>query len=158
MITRSAVIHLFYCSNSLTDAEVQSLQEQFGDGRLKMLSLPCSGKMTIPYLLKAFEMGGDGVVICSCLPAECRNIEGSLRASKRAGAVDELMEEVGLGAGRVAMIAKRQGDLAEVIDGIESLLSRFAPTQAQEVREPVRAELAGGQSASGRQERRGNAA
>lgn len=141
----------------MTGDEVQSLQERFGDG-LKTLSLPCSGKMTIPYLLKAFEMGGDGVVICSCLPAECRNLEGNLRASKRAGAVDELMDEIGLGAGRVLMIAKGQDDLAKVIDGIESLLSGLEATTAPDVEEPVRTALTGVESASRRHQRRGNAA
>jgi coenzyme F420-reducing hydrogenase delta subunit len=158
MITRNTVIHLFYCSNSLTDAEVRSLQERFGDGGLKMLSLPCSGKMTIPYLLKVFETGGDGVVICSCLPAECRNLEGSLRASKRAGAVDELMVEVGLGAGRVVMVAKEQGDLAKVVDAVENLRALFVTTVEASVKGPARAAMTGDSSTSQRRARRGNAA
>ena len=153
MTRRNAVIHLFYCSNSMTESEVQSLQERFSDDGLRMLSLPCSGKMTIPYLLKAFETGGDGAVICSCPPRECRNLEGNLRASKRVGAVDELMDEIGLGAGRVLMIAKGQGDLAKVIDAIESLRAKHTAAAA-----PVRTALPGVESTSHRRERRGNAA
>jgi coenzyme F420-reducing hydrogenase delta subunit len=141
----------------MTGDEIQSLQDRFGDDGLKMLSLPCSGKMTIPYLLKAFETGGDGVVVCSCPTTECRNLEGNLRASKRAGAVDELMEEVGLGAGRVLMVAKMQGDLAKVIDAIESLRARLHVTSEPEVPEPVQAALADVESTS-RRDRRGTAA
>ena len=82
------MIHLFYCSNSMTESEARQLAARFGSDEFKMLSLPCSGKITIPYLVKAFESGADGVVLCCCAPAECRNLEGNLRASKRAQAVD----------------------------------------------------------------------
>jgi coenzyme F420-reducing hydrogenase delta subunit len=152
------MIHLFYCVNSMTDSEAQSLQDQFGGDGLSILSLPCSGRMTIPYLLKAFETGADGVVICSCPPTKCRNLEGNLRAPKRAGAVDELLEEIGLGTGRVLMIAKGQGDLATVIDGIESLHVRLHATDSPEVLEPVRTTMTGIRSSSHKGERRENAA
>ena len=47
---------------------------------LKTISLPCSGKVDIPYLLKAFETGADGVAIVTCQKNECRHFEGNLRA------------------------------------------------------------------------------
>jgi len=112
------MIHLFYCSNSVTESEAQQLAARFGSDELKMLSLPCSGKITIPYLVKAFESGADGVVLCCCVPAGCRNLEGNLRASKRAQAVDSLMEEVGLGKNRVLTVAKGEGDIERVIESI----------------------------------------
>ena len=113
------MIHLFYCSNSITESEARQLGARFGPDELKTLGLPCSGKITIPYLVKAFESGADGVMLCSCVPAECRNLEGNLRASKRAQAVDALMEEVGLGKGRVLMVTKGEGDIGQVIQSIE---------------------------------------
>jgi coenzyme F420-reducing hydrogenase delta subunit len=121
MVERNATIHLFYCSNSMTENELQSLQTRLGADGLRMLSLPCSGKMTIPYLLKAFEKGADGVVLCSCPQTECKQLEGNLRASKRAEAVDELIDEIGLGKSRVVMITKKQGQIEKVIDSIQSL-------------------------------------
>ena len=53
---------------------------------IKTISLPCSGKVDIPYLLKAFETGADGVAIVTCKKNECRHFEGNLRAHKRAEA------------------------------------------------------------------------
>ncbi len=105
----------------MSDSELASLQERFGGNGLAMLSLPCSGKMTIPYLLKAFEKGADGVVICACPEAECKQLEGNLRASKRAQAVEALVEEIGLGQGRVVMVTKKQDQIEKVIDGIQRL-------------------------------------
>jgi coenzyme F420-reducing hydrogenase delta subunit len=128
------MIHLFYCANSMTEDELQDLQARLGGNGLQTLGagpqsqcivigvpLPCSGKMTVPYLLKAFEKGADGVVVCSCPPTQCKQLEGNLRAPKRAQAVDELIEEIGLGKGRVRMVAKEQGQIEKVIDVIQRL-------------------------------------
>jgi len=121
MITRNATIHLFYCANSMTAGELESLQTKLDADGLEMLSLPCSGKMTIPYLLKAFEKGADGVVICGCPQAECKHLEGNLRASKRAEAVDALIDEIGLGQGRVLMVTKEEGQIEPVIESVQKL-------------------------------------
>jgi coenzyme F420-reducing hydrogenase delta subunit len=147
------MIHLFYCSNSMTESETRQLGTRFGTDELKMLGLPCSGKITIPYLVKAFESGADGIVLCCCVPAECRNLEGNLRASKRAQAVDSLMEEVGLGKNRVLTVTKGQGDIEQVIQSITRFQTglRAAPGSSRDT--VVRKE-----STSGARTRRENAA
>lgn len=125
------MIQLFYCSNSMTESEARQLATRFGDDDIKMLGLPCSGKITIPYLVKAFESGADGVVLCGCRAEDCRNLEGALRASKRAQAVEALMEEVGLGKNRVLSVAKGQGNLDEVVMKIEQFQNQLQTATAQ---------------------------
>lgn len=112
------MIHLFHCSNSMTESELRRLQARFAADALKVLGLPCSGKISIPYLVKAFEKEADGVVLCCCEPAECRNLEGARRAAKRAQAVDALMEEVGLGKGRVLVITRGKDGIDAVIESM----------------------------------------
>jgi coenzyme F420-reducing hydrogenase delta subunit len=125
MIRRTATIHLFYCANSVTEVELQELQAVLDTDGLKTLSLPCSGKATIPYLLKAFEKGADGVVLCTCPGSLCRNLEGNLRASKRAEAVEGLLEEIGFGKGRVVVVAKEQGRGEPLIDAVQQLHTKL---------------------------------
>lgn len=132
MVKENPVIHVFYCSKSMTDSEVEAVQGRFPDGGLRMLSLPCSGKTTIPYLLKAFEAGADGVAICACVPAECRNLEGNLRAAKRAEAVEGLVGEAGMGEGRMLMITKEQGQIDKVIDGLRQFRTRLSAASSRE--------------------------
>jgi len=136
MNRRTAAIHLFYCANSVTETELQGLQTRLGANGLNTLSLPCSGKATIPYLLKAFEKGADGVVVCTCPEAQCKQLEGNLRASKRAEAVDQLMDEVGLGKRRVLVVTKEQGQIEKLIDGVQRLQTELG-TSVRSV--PVRA-------------------
>ncbi len=153
MLKRAATIHLFYCANSVTEAELQDLQRQLDTDGLRTLSLPCSGKATIPYLLKALEKGADGVVLCACPESQCKHLEGNLRASKRAEAVDGLLDEIGFGKGRVVVVTKEQGRSEKLVDTIRQLQTE--PGEVYSVgAKPTRAVLAGGRAG----QRRENAA
>ena len=107
-----------------------------------MLRLPCSGKATIPYLLKVFEKGADGVVLCACPESQCKHLEGNLRASKRAEAVEGLLEEIGFGKGRVLVVTKEQGRSEKLIDAIQRLQTELGEVHSVGAR-PARAVLAG---------------
>jgi len=127
---RNATIDLFYCANSMAESELEDLQARLGAEGLRMLSLPCSGKATIPYLLKAFEKGADGVVVCTCPEPQCKHLEGNLRASKRAEAVEALLDEIGLGKGRVLVVTKEQGQMDKLVDGIQRLAVELGVEQS----------------------------
>ncbi len=150
MIRRTATIHLFYCANSVTEAELQDLQARLDRDGLRTLSLPCSGKATIPYLLKAFEKGADGVVLCTCPAPQCKHLEGNLRASKRAEAVDGLLDEIGFGKGRVVVVTKEQGQSEKLIDAIRQLQTELDEVYSTGAK-PARAVLAGGRAGHSRE-------
>jgi F420-non-reducing hydrogenase iron-sulfur subunit len=141
MMKRSPAIYLFYCANSVTEAELQALQTRFDADGLRTLSLPCSGKATIPYLLKAFEKSADGVVLCTCPESQCKHLEGNLRASKRAEAVGGLLDEIGFGKGRVVVVTKEQGQSEKLIDAIQQLQTELGETHSAGAK-PARAVLA----------------
>jgi coenzyme F420-reducing hydrogenase delta subunit len=104
MENKTLKIYLFYCSNSLDARELSQCRDELKDHHLKEISLPCSGKLDIPYLVKAFETGADGVLIITCEIGQCRHLEGNMRAEKRSEAVNSLLEEIGAGTGRIAVI------------------------------------------------------
>jgi coenzyme F420-reducing hydrogenase delta subunit len=74
------------------------------------ISLPCSGKINIQYLIKAFETGADGVAVLTCEINECRHLEGNKRAKKRVQAIDSLLNEIGMGTGRIAVFEVKQNE------------------------------------------------
>jgi F420-non-reducing hydrogenase iron-sulfur subunit len=115
---------VFYCSNNMDADQLAELGEEAGGDTVKAIGLPCSGKVDVPYLVKALETGADGVVIVACKKKECRHFEGSLRAHKRAEAVESLLKEIGLGDGRVAVIECAQGAAGRVCDEIKQFMDR----------------------------------
>jgi coenzyme F420-reducing hydrogenase delta subunit len=113
--------YVFYCSNGFDAPQLRTAGRAGGADVLKTVGLPCSGKVDIPYLMKAFENGADGVAIVTCKRDECRNVEGSLRACKRAEAVQALLEEIGEPAHRVTAIESGE----QGADGVLADIARF---------------------------------
>jgi len=70
---------------------------------IKIVSIPCTGKVDLIHLLKAFEKGADGVYVVGCLEGECRYNNGNLRARKRVEKAREILEGIGIGGDRVRM-------------------------------------------------------
>lgn len=113
---------LFYCSNSLDANALRQSLSEIGTDELTTVSLPCSGKVNLLYLLKAFEKGADGVMLVTCKRGECKFIEGNLRAKNRSESVDAILEEIGLGRGRMRVIQeKNEGDIHQILSEIKSL-------------------------------------
>jgi coenzyme F420-reducing hydrogenase delta subunit len=120
MNNQAPKFYVFYCSNSIEQDKLAAELGGLNGITIKTISLPCSGKVDIPYLVKAFETGADGVAIVTCKKNECRGIEGNLRAQKRAEAVESLLEEIGMGKGRMAVIMLKDGGVEQVLKEIKN--------------------------------------
>jgi len=117
--------YVFYCSHHLEAEQFTGLCRGLGGDTIKTISLPCSGKVDVPYLIKAFETGADNVALVTCRKDECRHFEGNLRAHKRAEAVESLLEEIGLSAGRMAVFECGKQDAARVLAEIRQFIDRM---------------------------------
>ena len=113
------------CCNGVCCERLSQCCDKLQDHQLKTISLPCSGKVDIPYLVKAFETGADGIVIITCELGQCRHIEGNMRAEKRAEAVDKLLEEIGAGTGRIAVIHVKQNQIEKTFSEIKKFCARI---------------------------------
>lgn len=63
-------------------------------------------------MLRPFEKGIDGVLVMACGEDSCRSLEGSRRARMRVREANNVLEEIGLGSGRV-MIGQVDGNARE---------------------------------------------
>jgi coenzyme F420-reducing hydrogenase delta subunit len=71
---------------------------------LKVVRLPCAGKLDILYLLQAFEEGADGVMVVACPLGNCHHVQGNRRAKARLERARNLLEKIGIGGERVHMV------------------------------------------------------
>ncbi len=122
-------IYLFCCLSNFDPDELGDTSDEF-----KTIPLPCSGKVDILYLTKAFETGADGVAVVMCKDGECRYLEGNLRARKRVEAVDALLDEAGLGNGRAVVIQLDDGGTAKAIRELHDFPSRIRALAGQSPR------------------------
>ncbi|HEY3323230.1 MAG TPA: hydrogenase iron-sulfur subunit [Planctomycetota bacterium] len=89
---------------------------------VRIVHMPCTGKLDMQHVLAAFEKGIDGVLVAGCLEGGCHYLEGNLRAKKRIEAVRNLLDEIGLGRERLKMV---------------NLSAAMAPTFVERVKEMV---------------------
>lgn len=77
---------------------------------VKIILVPCSGKVDALHLLRAIQKGADGVYVVGCLEGTCHYNEGNFRARERVEYVRTLLEEIGLESDRVRMYNLSSGD------------------------------------------------
>lgn len=70
---------------------------------IKVIQVPCTGRVDMLHLLKAIEDGADGVYVAGCLEGECHFMEGNLKTKKRVTAVRMLLVDAGVAPDRVRM-------------------------------------------------------
>ncbi len=64
---------------------------------VKIIKVPCTGRVDITHVLKAFEDGADGVYLVGCLEGDCHYLVGNIRAKKRVEYLKHILDECGVG-------------------------------------------------------------
>ncbi len=70
---------------------------------IRIIRLPCTGKVDVIHIMRAFQKGADGVYVVGCLEGECHFLTGNLRAKKRVAYTRKILDEIGIGGGRLEM-------------------------------------------------------
>jgi len=70
---------------------------------IRIVRIPCTGKIDVRFLLEAFEKGADGVYVAGCLEGDCHFLTGNLRAKKRVAMAKRILEDAGIGGDRLEM-------------------------------------------------------
>lgn len=77
---------------------------------VKIIRVPCTGKVDVMHMLRCFQKGADGVYCVGCLEGSCHYNQGNLRARERVGHVHNLLEEIGIEGDRVRMYNLSSGE------------------------------------------------
>ena len=77
---------------------------------IKIIRVPCTGKVDVLHLLRAFEKGADGVYVVGCLEGDCHYDQGNFRARKRIEQAGRILETIGVGGDRVQMVNLSSSD------------------------------------------------
>ena len=70
---------------------------------VRIIRIPCTGKVDVRHLLQAFEKGADGAYVAGCLEGDCHYLKGNFRAKKRVGLAKRILEDAGIGGDRLEM-------------------------------------------------------
>ena len=86
----------FCCQNSAFEAGkmAEAFNMQLPAG-LKIIKVPCAGKVDIDYILSAFVNGADGVLVMTCHNGNCKSEQGNIFANMRVDDVHRMFKETG---------------------------------------------------------------
>ena len=107
---------------------------------VKVVKVPCTGRVDVLLMLKAFESGVDGVYVAGCMEGECHYLRGNLRARRRVEYVKQILDEVGLGGERVEMfnMSASQGQrFAQCAREMTERVRSLGPSPAKKTKEVV---------------------
>ncbi|MGB2825396.1 MAG: hydrogenase iron-sulfur subunit [Thermoplasmata archaeon] len=97
---------------------------------VRIVRVMCSGRVDPAFVLKAFSLGADGVIVAGCHPSDCHYINGNEKTATRGDFLSEFLEETGIEPERfrVEWIAGSEGQkFAKVIRGMVSDLEKLGP-------------------------------
>ena len=115
-----------YCAYAAADL-AGSRRMQY-PANVRVMHVPCTGKIEMEHILSAFEKGIDGVLIAGCLEGGCHFLEGNLRAKKRSEYLREMLDQIGVGRERLRMVNLSAAmappfveRVKEIVETVESL-------------------------------------
>lgn len=118
-----------FCAYAAADL-AGSMRLQYPDN-VRVLRLPCTGRVEVNYLLAAFESGADGVIVAGCLEGGCHFQEGNLRARRRVERAKSFLGEIGLEPGRLEMFnlsSAEGGRFAQIVTEMTERVRAFGPS------------------------------
>ncbi len=127
-------IILFLCSWG-PHAAYQTLQDAAAPipGDVKMVRIPCTGRISKALLLKSFEMGADGVALVGCEPGTCRYGTGTDNAHEHVKDTRGILDLLGLGRNRLQLVTF----LPDESEKLLAFLSEFSRQIAEMGKSPV---------------------
>ncbi|MGB9488072.1 MAG: hydrogenase iron-sulfur subunit, partial [Terriglobia bacterium] len=68
---------------------------------VRIIRLPCTGRIDFNLIIKAFEIGADSVLVSGCHPGDCHYTSGNYHARRRWILFRELLQTLGFDLERI---------------------------------------------------------
>ena len=97
---------------------------------IKMIKLPCTGRIDPVFIIKAFEKGADGVLVSGCHPGDCHYNAGNFHARRRWIMFHQLLEYVGIDSSRLhfSWVSASEGKkFVDVVNGFTDKVREKGP-------------------------------
>ena len=79
---------------------------------VRTVRVMCSGRVDPQLVVKAFQLGADGVLILGCHPGDCHYAEGNYKAARRISLLKKMMAQFGIEDERIRLdwVSASEGD------------------------------------------------
>ena len=119
-IKGSPALVVFVCDWSLRVDEDVTLLESYPDN-VRVIHIPCSGRIDPQMALMALNSGIDGVMVCGCAPGECHFKRGNYVSTCKMNLLDRMFGQMKIEGGRVRFVqigTQDRGRIRHEVDGM----------------------------------------
>uniref|UniRef100_A0A7C5PLX6 Hydrogenase iron-sulfur subunit n=1 Tax=Thermodesulfobium narugense TaxID=184064 RepID=A0A7C5PLX6_9BACT len=102
---------------------------------VKIIRVPCSGRVEPEFVVEAFKKGADGVFIGGCHPGDCHYKEGNYKAIRRFDLLKRILIDMGIEKERFQLewISGSEGKrFAEAMNAFEKNVRELGPCKVKE--------------------------
>ncbi|NIN70170.1 MAG: hydrogenase iron-sulfur subunit, partial [Anaerolineae bacterium] len=92
---------------------------------VRILMVPCSGRVDFRHIYEGFSGGADGVIVTGCLKEQCHYIDGNLVAERRVEVAKNALEVLGISGERLEMFFCSAGMPREFAEYMQSFTERI---------------------------------
>jgi coenzyme F420-reducing hydrogenase delta subunit len=97
---------------------------------IRVVRVPCSGRINPLFILAALQNGADGVLVSGCHPGDCHYLSGNLVARRKFNTIKDLLAYVGIEPDRVQfswVSASEGGRFSDLVRQVSEDVKRLGP-------------------------------
>ncbi len=102
---------------------------------VRAIRVMCSGRVEPAFVLRAFELGADGVLVLGCHPGDCHYSEGNYKALRRMDLLKRTLIQLGIEEDRFRLdwVSASEGDrFSHIVNEITEKVRALGPFKAKE--------------------------
>jgi len=85
-------------------ADLAGISKMAYPSSVRIVRVPCSGRVDTLHILRAFRNGADGVIVAGCLKdGGCHYVNGNMKADRRMKELKKALDSIGIGSERLQM-------------------------------------------------------
>jgi F420-non-reducing hydrogenase iron-sulfur subunit len=102
---------------------------------VRAIRVMCSGRVEPAFVLRAFELGADGVLVLGCHPGDCHYAEGNYKALRRMELLKRALAQLGIEEDRFRLdwVSASEGErFAHIVNEMTEKVRALGPYKVKE--------------------------
>ena len=112
---------------------------------IRIIRVPCSGRVDPLFVVKAFLDGADGVMVLGCHPGDCHYQQGKYYAQRRYAIMHKLLDFIGIEFDRLEVdwVSASEGKrFADVVTDFTNQVKKLGPSRLNGNEEEMKIKVA----------------
>jgi len=115
-----------YCCNQCgyNAADLAGTAKMQYSAEVKIIRIPCSGRVTLSQMLYPFTKGAKGVMIGACLEGTCHYIDGNIKEKEKVELAKKILDLMGIGGEKLELYNISSAEGGKFVESAERMVSQ----------------------------------